>query len=367
MESVKFLSLAGLQSYDAKLKTYIGALLTDANGDIAAVEALVNTLIGTEKNEDNSLKDAGKSVRTIANEELAAQLLSGKADADFKTLQELAAWLEDHPEEAAAINLDLQNIHAEIGVKAEAAAEGKDAVAATGIYKYVDDAVSGKNVDAEGDDVYVAATAANNKVSVSATYGTLTAALAQDESSNKLGGTCTSSNGIAKAEDVQALVAANEGVITAAYNDHEDRIVTLEGYFDGEEGTVADQIEAAKQEVLDVIGDGFAANGEGETGNTVSEQLAAVKTTADSALQTIGKGEDGDYVTTTVSTKADNNSNVSVALTIQGVATAGETAMGVAEASDVKTYVDGEFAKITAIEETEITALFEEEEEDKNA
>ena len=52
--------------------------------------------------------DADKSVRTIANEELAAQLLSGKADADFKTLQELAAWLEDHPESAAAMNEAIQ-------------------------------------------------------------------------------------------------------------------------------------------------------------------------------------------------------------------------------------------------------------------
>jgi hypothetical protein len=48
--------------------------------------------------------DGEKSARTIANEELAAQLLSGKADADFKTLQQLAAWLEDHPEDVAAIN-----------------------------------------------------------------------------------------------------------------------------------------------------------------------------------------------------------------------------------------------------------------------
>lgn len=58
--------------------------------------------------------DGEKSARTIANEELAAQLLSGKADADFKTLQQLAAWLEDHPEDVAAINaaiaLNAENI-----------------------------------------------------------------------------------------------------------------------------------------------------------------------------------------------------------------------------------------------------------------
>lgn len=51
--------------------------------------------------------DGEKSVRRIANEELAAQLLSGKADADFKTLQELATWIENHPEDVTEIN---QNI-----------------------------------------------------------------------------------------------------------------------------------------------------------------------------------------------------------------------------------------------------------------
>lgn len=58
--------------------------------------------------------DAGKSVRTIANEELAAQLLSGNADASFKTLQELAAWIEDHPEDAQAINEAIQALQQDV-------------------------------------------------------------------------------------------------------------------------------------------------------------------------------------------------------------------------------------------------------------
>jgi hypothetical protein len=49
-------------------------------------------------------------VRTIANEELAAQLLSDSADASFKTLQALAAWIEDHPEDVAAINAAIQQL-----------------------------------------------------------------------------------------------------------------------------------------------------------------------------------------------------------------------------------------------------------------
>jgi hypothetical protein len=69
--------------------------------DFELVDGKVNTLVG---------EDTGKSVRTIANEELAAQLLSGKADADFETLQALAAWLEDHPEEVAEINAAIANL-----------------------------------------------------------------------------------------------------------------------------------------------------------------------------------------------------------------------------------------------------------------
>lgn len=79
----------------------------EAEGDLddrlTTAEGKLTTLIGT---------DADKSVRTIANEELAAQLLSGKADADFKTLQELAAWLEDHPEDVADINKNIQDLQA---------------------------------------------------------------------------------------------------------------------------------------------------------------------------------------------------------------------------------------------------------------
>ena len=81
----------------------IAKMITDAIGDLPTK---VTTLIG---------QDSGKSVRTIANEELAAQLLSGKADADFKTLQELAAWLEDHPENVAEINLKITNLQTLIG------------------------------------------------------------------------------------------------------------------------------------------------------------------------------------------------------------------------------------------------------------
>lgn len=99
-----------------------------------AVDDKVATLIGT---------DANKSVRTIANEELAAQLLSGKADADFKTLQELAAWLEDHPEDVAEINLNITNLQTLVGELPEDAT-------ATDVVGYVAELVAAEKARAEG-------------------------------------------------------------------------------------------------------------------------------------------------------------------------------------------------------------------------
>lgn len=60
-----------------------------------AAKADVDTLIGS---------DTGKSVRTIANEELAAQLIPEDAQESLNTLTEIANWIQDHPNDAAAMN-----------------------------------------------------------------------------------------------------------------------------------------------------------------------------------------------------------------------------------------------------------------------
>ena len=94
-----------------------------------AAKADVDTLIGT---------DTGKSVRTIANEELAAQLIPEGAQESLDTLTEIAKWIQDHPDDAAAMNTaiaKLNGIVAGIGGKDDdyatvmAAIEGKIAAA----------------------------------------------------------------------------------------------------------------------------------------------------------------------------------------------------------------------------------------------
>ena len=118
---------------DAAVKAIADANAEAIEAHKTAVDNKVTTLVGD---------DAGKSVRKIANEELAAQLLSGDADADFQTLQELAAWLEDHPEDVAAINLNIQNLQTLVGtIPADATA--------TDIVGYIAEAVAAEKARAE--------------------------------------------------------------------------------------------------------------------------------------------------------------------------------------------------------------------------
>ena len=82
----------------AEGKTLAGLIANNATAiedHKTAVDTKVTTLIGS---------DADKSVRKIANEELAAQLIPANAAESLNTLQEIAAWIQDHPGDASAMN-----------------------------------------------------------------------------------------------------------------------------------------------------------------------------------------------------------------------------------------------------------------------
>lgn len=72
---------------------------------LATLQQTLNTLVGN---------DSGKSARTIANEELAAQLIPDDAQESLNTLQEVADWIQDHPGDAAAMNTAITAIKAVI-------------------------------------------------------------------------------------------------------------------------------------------------------------------------------------------------------------------------------------------------------------
>lgn len=110
-----------------------------AQGDFDTLEGKVNTLIGTEKDDEGNLVDANKSVRTIANEEIAAKLISTDAKESLDTLAEIAAWIQKHPEDAAAMNESIAAIQKQL--QGIAAGEGT-------VKKYIDDAVAAKDLSA---------------------------------------------------------------------------------------------------------------------------------------------------------------------------------------------------------------------------
>lgn len=101
--------------YDAKgaaaqaltdAKAYADGLDTAMDARMDTAESKLTTLIGS---------DADKSVRTIANEELAAQLIPETAKESLDTLQEIAAWIQAHPDNASAMNTRIGNLEALVG------------------------------------------------------------------------------------------------------------------------------------------------------------------------------------------------------------------------------------------------------------
>ena len=81
----------------------------NATTNAIAVDAQTkaNTLIG------NNASDTNKSVRDIANLVISEALTDGGED--FDTLQEIAAWIKDHPEDAAAMNAAIDSIKQNLG------------------------------------------------------------------------------------------------------------------------------------------------------------------------------------------------------------------------------------------------------------
>ena len=85
---------------DTAIKARMTAAETAIEGkasqtDFTTLDGKVTTLI---------VSDTSKSVRAIANEELAAQLITANANESLDTLQEIAAWIQSHPGDASAMS-----------------------------------------------------------------------------------------------------------------------------------------------------------------------------------------------------------------------------------------------------------------------
>lgn len=110
---------------DAALETLTGRV-TAAEGAIDALEDKVGAIpegknlvemVDDAKSKIDTLigSDANKSVRDIANEELASQLIPENAKESLDTLAEIAAWIQAHPDDASAMNKAIDDLTKLVG------------------------------------------------------------------------------------------------------------------------------------------------------------------------------------------------------------------------------------------------------------
>ena len=116
-------------------KTALTKKIEAVDGKADAVTDKVNTLVGT---------DANKSVRTIASEELAAQLIPEGAKESLDTIQEIAAWIQSHPDDASAMNVAITNLQKLVGTIPA------DVTDATTIVAYIQKLVKAEETRAKG-------------------------------------------------------------------------------------------------------------------------------------------------------------------------------------------------------------------------
>lgn len=162
------LKILATESFEAAVQdiiTYVKGIKGTLDSNLSEVSGKVTTLIGS---------DADKSVRTIANEELAAQLIPASAKESLDTLQEIAAWIQNHPDDAAAMNTAITNLQDLVGTLPQETTATTVVGYITAEVAAIRQAIADKNVSAEGD-AYFGLTATNNKVTGAATQKTIDA------------------------------------------------------------------------------------------------------------------------------------------------------------------------------------------------
>ena len=132
-------ALEGVVGDVATLKTNVKTSVVGAINEVfdgveahkTAIDETVATLVGEDKD---------KSVREIANEELAAQLIGENAKESLDTLEEIAAWIQSHPDDAAAMNKAIEDLEKLVG-------ELPEDVGATNVVNYIDVVIQGLNIE----------------------------------------------------------------------------------------------------------------------------------------------------------------------------------------------------------------------------
>lgn len=100
------------QPQDQAYAGFIGMSVTDVLEHILSEMERTNEQVDIGAEYVTTLQggDAGKSVRTIAAEELAKQLIPENANEARDTLQEIAAWIQSHPNDVTAMNTAISGL-----------------------------------------------------------------------------------------------------------------------------------------------------------------------------------------------------------------------------------------------------------------
>jgi chromosome segregation ATPase len=114
--------------------------LTQLRQDVDDLQSVTTTIIGSDSN---------KSMREVAAEEVAA--IVADAPADLDTLQEIAAWINDHPDSASDLNNRLTIVEGDVSdLQSELAALEAQQIINTGDIADLEDALAAlraKDVD----------------------------------------------------------------------------------------------------------------------------------------------------------------------------------------------------------------------------
>lgn len=163
----------------------------DANqdADILKNAAAIADMLGDDKNADGS---PTSSIRQIVIDELSNQLLAGGEDGEtanesFETLKELADWLEQHPDDAGALNstvnghgtaidelkTDVSNLETAVST-INTTIEENELVTASALNNLNERIITleGSTTSVIGSN-YITATTTNGTVEISASTGTL--------------------------------------------------------------------------------------------------------------------------------------------------------------------------------------------------
>lgn len=193
---LKIVATESLEAAINDIIAYVKQNRSAIDANISTVNGKVTTLIGS---------DTAKSVRTIANEELAAQLIPANAKEALDTLQEIAAWIQSHPDDASAMNTAITNLQNLVGTLPQDTEETTVVAWVTAELAALANQISGKNVSASGEtgnDALVTASASDNAVTVGST-AKLQNAVAAAESAVQ-----PEDLGLLTVSEAQALVAA---------------------------------------------------------------------------------------------------------------------------------------------------------------